>query len=100
MNYRLCPCGTWRYYMTRELTITNALGLNASNAPKIVQVANSFKCSIWLETEDRKANAKSLLGVLSLGIMGGTDIRIIAGGPDEEQAVEELVRLVESGFTE
>ena len=45
-------------------------------------------------------NAKSLLGVLSLGIMGDTKIRIIAGGPDEEQAVEGLVKLVESGFAE
>ena len=55
---------------------------------------------IWIESGDRKVNAKSLLGVLSLGIMGGTEIRIIAGGPDEEQAVEELVKLVESGFAE
>ena len=52
------------------------------------------------EKEERRVNAKSLLGVLSLGIMGGTKIRIIAGGPDEEQAVEELVKLVESGFAE
>ncbi|MBR2730369.1 MAG: HPr family phosphocarrier protein, partial [Clostridia bacterium] len=48
----------------------------------------------------RRVNAKSLLGVLSLGIMGGTNIRIIAGGPDEELAVTELVKLVESGFAE
>lgn len=60
----------------------------------------SLKSSIWVEKEERRVNAKSLLGVLSLGIMGGTKIRIIAGGPDEEQAVEELVKLVESGFAE
>ena len=48
----------------------------------------------------KRVNAKSLLGVLSLGIMGNTQIRIIAGGPDEEQAVDELVKLVESGFAE
>ena len=53
-----------------------------------------------LEKEERRVNAKSLLGVLSLGIMGNTQIRIIAGGPDEEQAVDELVKLVESGFAE
>ena len=53
-----------------------------------------------VEKDERRVNAKSLLGVLSLGIMGNTQIRIIAGGPDEEQAVDELVKLVESGFAE
>lgn len=61
---------------------------------------NEYKSSIWVEKEERRVNAKSLLGVLSLGIMGGTNIRIIAGGPDEEQAVEGLIKLVESGFAE
>lgn len=49
--------------------------------------ANEYKSSIWVEKEERRVNAKSLLGVLSLGIMGGTDIRIIADGSDEEEAV-------------
>ena len=84
----------------RDVTITNNIGLHARPATFFIQKANEFKSSIWVEKEERRVNAKSLLGVLSLGIMGGTDIRIIAGGPDEEQAVEELVRLVESGFTE
>ena len=66
----------------------------------VLQKANEFKSSIWVEKEDRRVNAKSLLGVLSLGIMGGTTIRILAGGPDEETAVDELVKLVESGFAE
>ena len=57
---------------------------------------------IWQNGRVRlwKIKSQPLLGVLSLGIMGGTKIRIIAGGPDEEQAVEELVKLVESGFAE
>ena len=84
--------------MTRELTITNALGLNASNAPRIVQVANSFKCSIWLETEDRKANAKSLLGVISLGAKKDMNIVLSAEGSDAEEAVEKLSALIEKGF--
>lgn len=46
-----------------------------------------------------RVNAKSLLGILSLGIVGGTGIRIIADGSDEQQAVESLVELVESGFS-
>ena len=64
------------------------------------QKANEFKSSIWVEKDERRVNAKSLLGVLSLGIVGGTSIRIIADGSDEQQAVEGLVALVESGFTE
>ena len=56
--------------------------------------------SIWVEKDERRVNAKSLLGVLSLGIVGGTTIRIIADGADEEQAVSGLVKLVESGFAE
>ena len=62
--------------------------------------ANEFKSSIWVEKEERRVNAKSLLGVLSLGIVGGTNIRIIADGSDEEEAVASLVGLVQSGFAE
>ena len=65
-----------------------------------IQKANEFKSSIWVEKDERRVNAKSLLGVLSLGIMGGTDIKIMAGGSDEEEAVDALVALVESGFAE
>ncbi|MFR1435218.1 MAG: HPr family phosphocarrier protein [Acutalibacteraceae bacterium] len=65
-----------------------------------IQKANEYKSSIWVEKEERRVNAKSLLGVLSLGIVGGTNIRIIADGSDEELAVNGLVALVESGFAE
>ena len=77
----------------KDVKVQNQVGLHARPATFFIQKANEFKSSIWVEKEERRVNAKSLLGVLSLGIMGGTDIRIIAGGPDEEQAVEELVRL-------
>lgn len=53
-----------------------------------------------MEKEERRVNAKSLLGVLSLGIVGGTSIKVIADGADEQQAVESLVKLVASGFSE
>ena len=86
--------------ITKEVVINNQVGLHARPATFFIQKANEFKSSIWVEKEERRVNAKSLLGVLSLGIMGGTKIRIIAGGPDEEQAGEELVKLVESGFAE
>ena len=86
--------------ITKEAVINNLEGLHARPAVFFIQKANEYKSSIWVEKEERRVNAKSLLGVLSLGIMGGTNIRIIAGGPDEEQAVEGLIKLVESGFAE
>ena len=85
---------------TKDVEVKNRVGFHARPATFFIQKANEFKSSIWVEKEDRRVNAKSLLGVLSLGIMGGTTIRILAGGPDEEQAVDELVKLVESGFAE
>lgn len=85
---------------TKDVEVKNQVGLHARPATFFIQKANEFKSSIWVEKEDRRVNAKSLLGVLSLGIMGGTTIRIHASGVDEEIAVEELVKLVESGFAE
>ena len=84
----------------KEVTVENQVGLHARPATFFIQKANEFKSSIWVEKEELRVNAKSLLGVLSLGIIGGTAIRIIADGPDEQAAVEALVKLVSSGFTE
>ena len=84
----------------KEVMVQNQVGLHARPATFFIQKANEFKSSIWVEKEERRVNAKSLLGVLSLGIVGGTSIRIIADGSDEQEAVESLVKLVESGFTE
>ena len=84
----------------KDVLVQNQVGLHARPATFFIQKANEFKSSLWVEREERRVNAKSLLGVLSLGIVGGTTIRIIADGVDEESAVEALVSLVESGFTE
>ena len=86
--------------ITKEAVINNQVGLHARPATFFIQKANEFKSSIWIEKDERRVNAKSLLGVLSLGILGGTEITIIADGVDEEAAVEALVKLVESGFTD
>ncbi len=83
----------------KEVVVQNQVGLYARPATYFIQKANEFKSSIWVEKDDRRVNAKSLLGILSLGIIGGTSIRIIADGTDEEEAVNQLVRLVESGFS-
>ena len=84
----------------KEVLVQNQVGLHARPATFFIQKANEYKSSIWVEKEERRVNAKSLLGVLSLGIVGGTSIRIIADGPDEEEAVENLVDLVKSGVAE
>jgi phosphocarrier protein len=86
--------------ITKEAVINNNVGLHARPATFFIQKANEFKSSIWIEKEERRVNAKSLLGILSLGIVGGTTIRIIADGSDEQAAVEGLVDLVDSGFAE
>ena len=82
----------------KEVLVENQVGLHARPATFFIQKANEFKSSIWVEKEERRVNAKSLLGVLSLGIVGGTTIKILADGADEEDAVEGLVQLVKSGF--
>ncbi len=84
----------------KEAQVQNQVGLHARPATFFIQKANEFKSSIWVEKEDRRVNAKSLLGVLSLGIVGGTTIRVIADGADEEAAVNALVALVDSGFAD
>ena len=92
----------------KDVVVQNQVGLHARPATFFIQKANEFKSSIWIEKEERRVNAKSLLGILSLGIVGGTTIRIIADGrrirepedgqslyrpADEAEPQEENVRL-------
>ena len=84
----------------REVTITNNIGLHARPATFFIQKANSFKSSIWIEKDDRKVNAKSLLGVLSMGIAQGMTVTLVADGQDENTAIDALVALVNTGFAE
>lgn len=84
--------------ISRSVTIKNSQGLHARPATFFIQKANSYKASIWVEKEDCRVNAKSLLGVLSLGIVKGTTITLIADGADEAAAIEGLVALIESEF--
>jgi phosphocarrier protein len=85
---------------SKNATINNSVGLHARPATFFIQKANEFKSSVWIEKDDRRVNAKSLLGVLSLGIIRGTVIRIDADGSDEEAAVNALVELISSNFSE
>lgn len=86
--------------ISRSVTIQNSVGLHARPATFFVQKANCYKSSIWVEKEDCRVNAKSLLGVLSLGISKGTDITLIADGQDENDAIDALSALVDSEFGE
>ena len=86
--------------VTKEVVINNQVGLHARPATFFIQKANEFKSSIWIEKEDRRVNAKSLLGVLSLGIVKGTAVNLIADGADEANAIETLAELIASDFTE
>ncbi len=84
----------------KEVVVQNQIGLHARPATFFIQKANEFKSAIWVEKDERRVNAKSLLGVLSLGIIGDTEIKIIVDGVDEKEALNALIKLVESGFTD
>lgn len=86
--------------ISREVTITNSIGLHARPATFFIQKANAYKASIWVEKDDRRVNAKSLLGVLSLGIAQGMTITLLADGQDEEDALNGLMALINTGFTD
>lgn len=83
-----------------DVTITNNIGLHARPATFFIQKANSYKSLVWIEKDDRKINAKSLLGVLSLGIAKGMTVTLIADGVDERAAVSGLSDLINTGFAE
>lgn len=86
--------------ISETVVIQNRVGLHSRTATSFIQKANEYSCSVWIEKNERRVNAKSLLGVLSLGVLQGTEINIIADGSDEREAVEAMVALVHSDFSE
>ena len=84
----------------KEVLVQNKAGLHARPATFFIQKANEFKATIWVEKEERRVNAKSLLGVLSLGIAQGMSISISADGTDENDAVNALIELIKTGLPE
>ena len=85
---------------TCEIMITNSSGLHARPATFFIQKANFYKSTILIEQDNRKVNAKRLLGVLSLGIAKGMTVTLSADGQDEDAAIDGLVSLINSGFNE
>ena len=84
--------------ISREVTIKNNVGLHARPATFFIQKANSYASSIWIQKDDRRISAKSLLGVLSMGSTGGMTITLIADGPDEAEALNGLEELVSNSL--
>ena len=76
--------------ISKEIVVRCESGLHNKQATYFVKKANEFECSVWIESGSRKMNAKSLLGIMSLGIVSGTTVNLVASGADAEAAVEAL----------
>ncbi|QZY55811.1 HPr family phosphocarrier protein [Crassaminicella profunda] len=86
--------------MEKRVVIKNESGIHARPAGMLVKKSNEFKSNIEISFKERTVNVKSIMGIMSLGLSKGSEISIIANGEDEQNAVNELVNLVESGFNE
>lgn len=84
----------------RPLRIINKLGLHARAASKLVAEASGFQSEITLIRGDQKVSGKSIMGVMMLGAARGTELELVAEGPDEEAAADALTQLVEERFGE
>lgn len=80
---------------SKEVVVRCESGLHNRQATYFVQKANEFDCSIWVESDNRKMNAKSLLGIMSLGIITGATVTLSASGSDAESAVNALEALLQ-----
>lgn len=86
--------------VSKEITIKNASGLESKVAARLIQKVSAYESRVWIQKNDRKANAKSLLGILSLGIGSGEKVLLIADGPDEKLVINDLEQFVERGMTD
>jgi phosphocarrier protein HPr len=84
----------------KEITIKNKAGIHARPAALIVQAANEFDSEIFMEKSGNKINAKSIMGIITLGAAYNTTLSVMAEGKDEEAAVAAIVRLFENRFEE
>ena len=82
--------------ITKDIIIKNESGLQSRSAAVFIQMLSEYKSSVWIEKEERKANAKSLLGLLSLGIKSGTKVTVIIDGEDEEKVAQEIEKYLNS----
>ncbi len=85
---------------TREVTISNKLGLHARAAAKLVNIANGYPAEVTLEKQGQQINGKSIMGVMMLAASKGTVIRITVAGEGEDEALQALADLVDDKFGE
>lgn len=86
--------------VSKDIVIMNKSGLHARPASKFVQMANEFKCDLFIQKDSAKVNAKSIMGVMTLGAGKGSKITLIAEGEDEQKAMNALIELIENNFYE
>ncbi len=86
--------------LDKTVTIVNKLGLHARAAAKFVTLASSFSSEVKLGRNGQEVNGKSIMGVMMLAASKGTDIRLIAEGNDEHEAIEKLTELIKNRFGE
>ena len=84
----------------RIVTVTNRAGIHARPSAILVQTTKNYKCNIYIEKGADRINAKSIMGIITLGAAYGTKLKIITDGDEEEAAAEALVKLLESKFEE
>ncbi|HPU62816.1 MAG TPA: HPr family phosphocarrier protein [Mobilitalea sp.] len=80
----------------RKIVINIPNGLEARPVAMLVQVASQYESSIYVESDDKKVNAKSIMGMMSLGLASGETITVTADGPDEEQAIDNIEKYLSS----
>jgi phosphocarrier protein HPr len=86
--------------VTRNVTISNKLGLHARASAKLTKLAGSFPCEVWMSRGERRVNAKSIMGVMMLAAGIGTDVTIETSGEREREAMDALVALIDDKFGE
>ena len=82
--------------ITKKMTIKIPTGLEARPVALLVQVASRYESSIYIECEEMKVNAKSIMGMMSLGLAAGEEVNVIANGSDEQEAIENIEKYLSS----
>ena len=86
--------------LQQEVEIINKLGLHARASAKLTQVAGRFKSNVWVSRSGRRVNAKSIMGVMMLAAAKGSTLIVETDGPDEQEALDAVSRLIASRFEE
>jgi len=86
--------------LQQEVEIINKLGLHARASAKLTEVAGRFKSSVWVSRNGRRVNAKSIMGVMMLAAAKGSTLVVETEGPDEQEALAAVTRLIANRFEE